>query len=217
MTDIEYGYNIPPGEYLCQVAEVRTRKTKALYTMLAFRLVVIGGKYDGEHAAWDNLIFSPRGMNYCRRVLGVLDVAVPREPAETEYVCRALVGKRALVKIKPAEYLDADGVLIQRNEVPYDGYSPIPEPGSNADILERVVRDAEAMQSKVTADDCKVTWPPAVDCQQHEFCRTESGRVLILVSTLVALWDTDELKTEAGRELVKTILAKMDVDVEAKP
>lgn len=202
-------YNIPPGEYTCQVAEVRTRKTNAGDTLWALRLVVVEGEHVGKHAAWDNLVFSLRGINRCRKVLGVLDAAVPREPAETEYVCRALVGKRALVQIRPAKYTDAAGVMVERNEVPYDGWREIPPKPAPADILERVVKDAQpSIQDQAMH--------AAQDCPLHGHCQAEAGRVLILVSALVALWDLDELKTEAGKELVRAVLRKVDVDVEAR-
>ncbi len=113
---------IPAGSYVCRIAEVRQRSTRGGDPLWAIRLVVGEGEYVGRHAAWDNLVFSQRGRTRVRRVLDALGMPaqgkVNLEPTDLD-------GREVLVEIRPAEYRDAGGRVIRRNEVPYDGYRPV--------------------------------------------------------------------------------------------
>jgi hypothetical protein len=72
-----------------------------------------------------------RGRARLRRVLRALGLPaegrVQLEPAQLE-------GRRALVDVRPVEYTNGAGETIRRNEVPYDGYRPVPEDGDTPAI-----------------------------------------------------------------------------------
>ena len=110
---------VPPGTYLCRVAEVRPGTTRAGDERWSLRLVVAEGPHIGKQAAWDSLVFSTRGRARARLVLAALGLPargkVQIEPAELE-------GRQAFVQVRPAEYASPAGDLVRRNEVPYDGY-----------------------------------------------------------------------------------------------
>ncbi|HEB51849.1 MAG TPA: DUF669 domain-containing protein [bacterium] len=110
---------VPKGTYLCRVAEVRTGTTRAGDERWALRLVVAEGQHVGKQAAWDSLVFSPRGRKRVRLVLQALGLPatgkVDIEPGDLE-------GRSALVEVRPSEYEATDGQIVRRNEVPYDGY-----------------------------------------------------------------------------------------------
>lgn len=119
---------IPAGTYLCRVAEVRPGTTRAGDDRWSLRLVVAEGQHVGKQAAWDNLIFSTRGRARVRLVMHALGLPssgkVQIEPADLE-------GQTALVEIRPAEYQNAAGQMVRRNEVPYDGYRAVPDSDGN--------------------------------------------------------------------------------------
>lgn len=114
---------VPAGTYLCRVAEVRTGTTRAGDERWSLRLVVAEGQHIGKQAAWDSLVFSSRGRMRARSVLHALGLPasgrVQIEPADLE-------GRSAFVAIRPAEYQNPSGQVVRRNEVPYDGYQPVP-------------------------------------------------------------------------------------------
>ena len=113
---------VPAGTYACRVAEVRQRSTRSGEPLWAVRLVVSEGEHTGRQAAWDNLVFSLRGRARVRRVFEALGLPsagkVNVEPVDLE-------GKEVLVEVRAAEYTNAQGSVIKRNEVPYDGYRPL--------------------------------------------------------------------------------------------
>lgn len=117
--------SVPPGVYLCEVAEVRTGKTRAGEERWSLHLKVADGEHAGRLAAWDALVFSARGLARVRRVFKAL--GFPKE-GKVRVESQDLVGARALVRIEQAEYdghgeHGERGVRVRRNEVPYDGYS----------------------------------------------------------------------------------------------
>lgn len=112
---------IPPGRYLCQVAEVRPGITRAGDERWSLRLTVVDGPHVGKQAAWDSLVFSARGRIRARHVFAALGLPsagkVQIEPKDVEH-------RKAWVEVRPATYTSPDGAQVTRNEVPYDGYSP---------------------------------------------------------------------------------------------
>ncbi len=114
---------IPTGTYVCRVAEIRPGITRAGDERWSLRLVVAEGQHVGKQAAWDSLVFSTRGRARARMVLQALGLPasgkVQIEPGDLE-------GRQALVDIRPAEYQSPGGVVVRRNEVPYDGFRPLP-------------------------------------------------------------------------------------------
>jgi Protein of unknown function (DUF669) len=113
---------VPEGTYRCRIAEVRERETRRGDVLWALRVVVVDGDFEGRTAAWDNLVFSDRGLNRVRQVFTVL--GVPTE-GKIETLADDLVDLEALVTVRPAEYLSAEGQVICRNEVPYLGWEAI--------------------------------------------------------------------------------------------
>lgn len=118
--------SVPAGTYLCEVCDVRAGVTRNGEERWSFRLFVREGEYLGRQAAWDSLIFSERALPRVRRVFAALGLpAEGRVRVET----KDLEGRRAFVDVRPAEYKNALGEVIRRNEVPYSGYRPVAEPG----------------------------------------------------------------------------------------
>ena len=114
---------VPPGTYVCRVAEVRTGTTRAGDERWSMRLVVEEGQHVGKQAAWDSLVFSTRGRARARMVMQALGLPasgkVQVEPSDLE-------GRTALVEVRPAEYQNQAGETVRRNEVPYDGFRAVP-------------------------------------------------------------------------------------------
>ena len=110
---------VPPGSYLCRIAEVRTGSTRAGDERWSVRLVVAEGMHVGKQAAWDSLVFSVRGTTRARLVLQAFGLPskgkVQLQPADLE-------GRTALAEVRPTEYEAPSGQIVRRNEVPYDGY-----------------------------------------------------------------------------------------------
>ncbi len=123
--------SVPEGTYLCRVVEVRERQTRNDDALWALRLVVVEGEFTGRDATWDNLVFSSRGLNRVKRVFTALglpvDGKIQIDPEDVQ-------GKEVFVTVRPAEYLSAEGSMVRRNEVPYDGYVAV---APNADEAKR--------------------------------------------------------------------------------
>lgn len=117
--DVPPAGTVPPGTYLCQVAEVRVGTTTAGDERWSLRLVVAEGPHLGQHAAWDSLVFSTRGRARARMVLKAFGVRTDRDDHVGPTV---LEQRQALVEVRAAEYLNPLGEQVCRNEVPYDGY-----------------------------------------------------------------------------------------------
>jgi len=90
--------SVPAGTYLCEVAEIRTRTSRAGDELWSLRLVVVEGEHTGRHAAYDNLVWSLRGRVRLHRVLCAFGLkAEGRTGIEPE----DLQGLRALVEVRP--------------------------------------------------------------------------------------------------------------------
>lgn len=124
MTTTDYT-TVPPGTYLCRIAEVRGGTTGNGDERWALRLVVAEGQHAGKKAAWDSLVFSTRGRARARTVLVAFGLKgkLPIAPADLE-------GREAFVTVQAAEYTDPHGNVVRRNEVPWGGYSPAREGGA---------------------------------------------------------------------------------------
>jgi hypothetical protein len=118
---------VPAGTYLCRVAEVRPGTTRAGDERWSLRLVVAEGQHVGKQAAWDSLVFSTRGRARARLVLHALGLPAT---GKVQIEPRDLEDRTALVEIRPAEYQSQTGDIVRRNEVPYDGYRPLPADGA---------------------------------------------------------------------------------------
>jgi hypothetical protein len=110
---------VPAGVYLCRIAETQPGTTRAGDERWAMRLVVAEGQHIGKQAAWDGLVFSPRGLARVRLIFRAVGL-----PAEGRVSVDAidLHGRVALVEIRRAEYVTPGGTTVRRNEVPYEGW-----------------------------------------------------------------------------------------------
>lgn len=120
---------VPAGTYLCRVAEVRPGTTRAGDQRWSLRLVVAEGQHVGKQAAWDSLVFSTRGRARARLVFAALGLPAN---GRVQVEAQDLEGREAFVQIRPAEYSAPSGETIRRNEVPYDGYRPLPDGGTRS-------------------------------------------------------------------------------------
>ena len=130
---------IPAGTYLCRIAEIRDQQSKAGDTMWGIRLVVTEGEFTGRMAAWDNLVFSSRGLHRVQSILEALGL-----PADgtIELNPEDLIDKEAFVEVRPAEYHSPEGGMTRRNEIPYGGYRRLaPDPGPDKGTAERLDAD----------------------------------------------------------------------------
>ena len=120
---------VPAGSYICRVDDVRTGTTRAGDERWGLRLVVADGPHVGRQAAWDSLIFSNRGRARARLVFLALGL-----PAKGRVTVKPddVLGRRAMVEVRPVEYPNPTGEIIRRNEVPYDGWRPMPAGGIDA-------------------------------------------------------------------------------------
>lgn len=114
--------SVPAGTYLCRVGQVRPGTTRNGDERWSISLVIAEGHFAGKQAAWDNLVFSPRGLARVRLVFEAFGLPssgkVDVEPTDLE-------GCTAFVEVRPAEYTAAGGPVIRRNEVPYAGYRAV--------------------------------------------------------------------------------------------
>ncbi|MCA8976582.1 MAG: hypothetical protein KDC98_17810 [Planctomycetes bacterium] len=121
---------VPQGTYLCRIAEIRTGTTRAGDDRWSLRLVVAEGQHIGKQAAWDSLVFSTRGRARVRLVMRALGLPVS---GKVQIEPHDLQDRTALVEVRPAEYQNAAGELVRRNEVPYEGYRAVPATGEDRD------------------------------------------------------------------------------------
>ena len=137
---------IPAGTYVCRVAEIRPGTTRAGDERWSMRLVVAEGQHVGKQAAWDSLVFSTRGRARARMVLHALGLPasgkVQIEPGDLE-------GRQALVNIRPAEYQSPAGDVVRRNEVPYDGFRPLPDRADRPDRAGQPNADDPASRRRI--------------------------------------------------------------------
>lgn len=121
--DVQNFVSVPPGTYLCRIAEVRERTTRDGDPSWSFRLMVDEGEYSGRTAAWDSFSWSERGMSRTKHVMtelgfetdGVLDVN-----------SEDLMGRRAYVEVLLEEREDpVTGARQIRPRVPFRGYARV--------------------------------------------------------------------------------------------
>ncbi|MEO6594747.1 MAG: DUF669 domain-containing protein [Planctomycetota bacterium] len=143
---------VPAGTYLCRVAEVRTGMTRAGDERWSLRLVVAEGHHIGKQAAWDSLVFSTRGRARARTILHALGLPasgkVQIEPGDLE-------GRSALVAIRPAEYQNQAGLVVRRNEVPYDGFQPVPAADDHGPP-DPPARASDRAKGRVSVDEAEI-------------------------------------------------------------
>lgn len=124
IADVDDLRAIPPGEYLCQVAEVRESQSPAGHIRWGLRWEVMQGEWQGRTACWDSLHWSERGLprvKFVLKTLGCLgDGRADLQPKELEAKC-------ALVTVIHEERDDpVSGIRRISNKVPFAGYAAAP-------------------------------------------------------------------------------------------
>lgn len=117
---------VPPGSYICRITDVRAGTTRSGDERWGLKLVVAEGQHVGRQATWDSIVFSNRGRARARLVF--LAFGLPAK-GRVQVQPDDLIGRTALVEVRPVEYPNPTGEVVRRNEVPYDGYRPVP-PGT---------------------------------------------------------------------------------------
>ena len=122
--NIEDLRSVPPGEYVCRVAEVRESQSPAGHQRWGLRWEVTRGDWAGRTACWDSLHWSERGLPRVKFVLQMLGFDVA---GKLELKAEALNGKEAVVLVRPEEREDpVTGIRRMMNRVPFAGYAPVP-------------------------------------------------------------------------------------------
>lgn len=114
---------VPEGTYRCYVDEVRKGTTRAGDERWSFSLRVSDGQHAGKLAAWDSLVFSPRGRARVRMVFAAVHLPPPGEVDPSDFE-----GRSVMAKVRHVSYETLESVRVTRNEVPYDGYAAVPVP-----------------------------------------------------------------------------------------
>ena len=115
---------VPPGEYVCRVAEARESQSPAGHVRWGLRWEVVRGDWVGRTACWDSLHWSERGLPRVKFVLQMLGVDVT---GQLDLKPEALNGKEAVVLVQPEEREDSvTGIRRMTNRVPFAGYAPVP-------------------------------------------------------------------------------------------
>jgi hypothetical protein len=118
--EIEDYLAVPPGRYLCRVAEVREGWTQAGDERWSLRLEVADGEFAGKTAAWDGVSWGERGRRRAKHVLSALGFDVG---GRLTLDSRELVGRTAQVTILAEERTDPlTGTRQVRPRVPFQGY-----------------------------------------------------------------------------------------------
>lgn len=118
--DLESYVSVPDGTYACRIAEVREGVTRDGSARWAVRLEVAEGDHAGRTAAWDNLVWSERGLPRVKQVLAALGFDVS---GTLELHPRDLTGLQARVQFVTEEREDPlSGKKVTRLRVPYSGY-----------------------------------------------------------------------------------------------
>lgn len=124
--NIEDLRSVPPGEYICRVAEVRESVSPAGHTRWGLRWEVVRGEWVGRTACWDSLHWSERGLPRVKFVLQMLGLEVE---GKLDLKPEQLNGREATVLVQPEEREDpVTGIRRMMNRVPFAGYAPAPPP-----------------------------------------------------------------------------------------
>lgn len=118
---------VPPGTYLCRVAEARYGMTRSGHPRWGLKFVVDQGNESGRIAAWDGLVFSPKALGRTRQVLAALGLP---HMGTVRFYAPDFIGKRAWVTVVEESYEHPDtGRISLRMKVPYEGILPF-DPGA---------------------------------------------------------------------------------------
>jgi len=117
---------VPPGEYVCRVAEVRESESPAGHTRWGLRWEVAQGDFIGKTACWDSLHWSERGMPRAKYVLQVLGFETE---GPVEVLPGQLEGRCSMVACEAEEREDpVTGIRRLMNRVPFAGYQAVADP-----------------------------------------------------------------------------------------
>jgi hypothetical protein len=114
---------VPPGQYVAEVTGVEQTQTRSGVEMWRLELTILDGTHEGRRI-FDNLVFSERGVRRVKLVADRLGIDVSGEMSLEREDLR---DRTCLLDVQIEDYESRDGILRQRNAVPYAGYSRAPE------------------------------------------------------------------------------------------
>lgn len=108
----------PAGKYPMVVDSIEVRESSGGDEQWALTLLIADGEFEGRKV-WDNLTFSPKGVN---RVKIAYKAAGYETDHERNCKPKDLEGKAMLVDVVVESYVANDGTEKKRNKVTYAGY-----------------------------------------------------------------------------------------------
>ena len=124
--DVESYVSVPEGTYVCRIAEVRESLTRDGHPRWAFRLEVDDGDLAGRTAAWDSLVWSPRGLPRAKSVLSRMGFDVS---GSLSLESQDLLQRRIRAELQLEEHENPEtGRRTTRLRVPYLGYEALDDP-----------------------------------------------------------------------------------------
>lgn len=112
---------MPIGTYICEIVEVKEKKTQRGEDYFALRLEVVGGDYEGR-PIYDNIFFSERALKRLKLICERLEIGTK---GDIEITPDTFSNLKVNVLVKQDTYTNKEGRLIIKNIVAYDGYNGI--------------------------------------------------------------------------------------------
>ncbi len=109
---------VPPGKYLCRLAEIEEASTQFGDEMWKLRFEVAEGEYAGRYI-YDNLVFSDAALKRVKLICSRLGLDTARE---IDLTTKLLEGRTCLLTVEVEDYQDQEGKTKKRNVVPFAGY-----------------------------------------------------------------------------------------------
>lgn len=116
--DVQDFSPLPPGKYLCRLAEIEEATTHNNDEMWKLRFQVAEGRYAGRYI-FDNLVFSEAALKRAKLICGRLGLDVS---GSVDLSPDMLKGHACHVTVEVEDYEDQEGKARKRNVVPFAGY-----------------------------------------------------------------------------------------------
>ncbi len=109
---------IPPGKYLCRLAEIEESSTQHGDEMWKLRFEVAEGQYVGRYI-YDNMVFSDQALKRVKLICSRLGLDTSRE---IDLTPKLLEGRTCILTVEVEDYEDHEGKTKKRNTVAFAGY-----------------------------------------------------------------------------------------------
>ena len=109
---------LPPGKYLCKLADIEEASTQNGDEMWNLRFQVMEGESVGRYV-FDRLVFSAAALKRVKLVCSRLGLNVD---GEMDLTPQMIIGRSCLLAVQNEEYEDGEGTKKMRNVVPFAGY-----------------------------------------------------------------------------------------------